>query len=73
LWIAKFPAKEATFKNALSRSARFGLSREDARKIIEQLIATVQKWRNHFEECGLTGKQIDALTPSFDRCNSVKW
>ena len=65
--------REATFENALSRSARFGLSREDARNIIEQLIATVQKWRNHFEECGLPGKQIDALTPSFDRCNSAKW
>ncbi len=65
--------REATFENALSRSARFGLSREDARNIIESLIVTVQKWCKHFEECGLTGKEIDALTPSFDRCNNAKY
>ena len=65
--------REATFENALSRSARFGLSNEDARNIIEHLIVTVQKWCKHFEECGLTGKEIDALTPSFDRCNNAKW
>ena len=63
--------REATLENAMSRSARFGLSKENAQAIISQLIKTTVNWREHYEECGISGREVDILAPSFAICNSV--
>jgi serine/threonine-protein kinase HipA len=60
--------REATFENALSRAARFGLSGKEAAKIVEKLVETVRGWRDHFSLMGCTEMEIQALAPSFSRC-----
>ncbi len=57
--------REATLENALSRSARFGLSKENAQAIISQLIKTTINWREHYEECGISGREVDILADSY--------
>lgn len=59
--------REATQSNALSHAARFGLSLHEAREMVGQLSATVRAWRDHFEQCGVSGHDMDLLTPSFAR------
>lgn len=59
--------REATLANALSHAARFGLSDKEARAVVGQLIETVRTWRNHFEQCGVSGHDLDLLAPSFAR------
>ena len=61
--------REATLENALSRSARYGLSKEDARAIVQQLVEIVSGWREHFEECGVSRRQVEFLAPSFAICD----
>ncbi len=61
--------REATLENALSRSARYGLSKEHARTIVQQLLQTVSGWREHFEECGVSRRQVESLAPSFAICD----
>ena len=60
--------REATLANALSHAARFGLSDKEARAVVEQLLETVRTWRDHFEHCGVSGRDLDMLAPSFSRC-----
>ncbi len=60
--------REATLTNALSHAARFGLSDKEARAVVGQLIESVRSWRDHFEQCGVSGHDLDLLTPSFARC-----
>lgn len=57
--------REATLENALSRSARFGISKKNAQTVIAQLLETTRFWREHYEECGVSGRDADVLAPSF--------
>ena len=57
--------REATLENALSRSARFGISKKNAQTVIAQLLETTRFWREHYEECGVSGREADVLAPSF--------
>ena len=59
--------REATLENAMSRAERFGLTRAEAHAAIEQISKTVRAWREIFEECGVSGRDIDFLAPSFAR------
>lgn len=62
--------REATLENAMSRPERFGLVKEDARMTIEHIFETVRTWREVFEDCGVSGREIDLLEPSFSRCGN---
>lgn len=57
--------KEATIENALSWCERFGLSRPQAIAECDRIWRVVREWRNYFEECGVTGADIDAVSPAF--------
>lgn len=57
--------KEATLTNAVSWSERFGLSHAEAVDEIKAIWLVVREWRNHFEEYGVTGRDIDAVSPAF--------
>jgi len=61
--------REATLENALSRSARYGLSKKHARTIVQHLLETVSGWREHFEACGVSRRQVEFLAPSFSICD----
>lgn len=57
--------KEATLTNALSWCERFGLNHAEAVAEIDTVWRVVREWRNHFEECGVTGQDIDAVSSAF--------
>lgn len=61
--------REASLENALSQSSQFGLTPQNAREIAAQLLEYAGNWRNVFEECGVSGRDIDLLAPSFARCD----
>ncbi|MCF6289526.1 MAG: HipA domain-containing protein [Desulfobacterales bacterium] len=63
--------REATLENGLSRAERFGLVKGEARVIVEEVFETVRTWRGVFEECGVAGREIDLLGPSFSRQETV--
>lgn len=57
--------KEATLGNAISWSERFGLSTTAAIAEIDRIWRVVREWRNYFEEYGVTGDDIDAVSSAF--------
>jgi serine/threonine-protein kinase HipA len=57
--------RQASLENALTRAPRFGISRSEAETTIDLMNAFVGEWREHFEECGVTGRDIDLLSHSF--------
>ena len=61
--------RDATLENALSRSPRYGLSKEDALTIVQQLVEIVSGWREHFKECGVSRRHVEFLAPSFAICD----
>lgn len=61
--------RTATLKNALSRSARFGLTHEAAVREVEYMRDVAIRWREHFESRGVSRRDLDLLAPSFERCN----
>jgi serine/threonine-protein kinase HipA len=63
--------REASLENALSRAVRFGLSHEEARTVVKDLVETAQGWRDHFASAGCTDFEIRALEPSFARCGDI--
>ena len=63
--------RKATLKNAVSRSARFGLSEKNALDRIEQIRATVTRWREYFTEYGVATNEQDMLAPSFQKAEGV--
>lgn len=65
--------REATLANALSRAERFGLTRGEARQTIEQILETARGWRDVFEECGATCREIDLLAPSLALPHNPSW
>jgi len=57
--------RTASVYNLLSQCARFGLTREAARKEIEKMVETVQTWRDHFRACGVSAKDIEYVAPAY--------
>ena len=57
--------RSASIYNLLSQCERFGLTTEAARKEIENVIATVRTWREHFRACGVSEKDVNYMTQAF--------
>lgn len=57
--------RTASLYNLLSQSGRFGLSAEDARQMIDDLVAIVGKWRESFFACGVSARDIELIAPAF--------
>jgi serine/threonine-protein kinase HipA len=55
----------ATLDNALSGYSRFGLTLRDAQEIIDKIWRVVRQWKNHFEEYGVPGNEIEKIAPAF--------
>ena len=56
--------REATLENALSRSAQFGLSEHEAKRLIDGMLATCREWRTCFREAGVSERDIEIVAPS---------
>jgi serine/threonine-protein kinase HipA len=57
--------RTASITNLLSQCERFGLATETARKEIENVVATVRGWREHFLACGVSAKDVGYIAPAF--------
>ena len=57
--------RTASIYNLLSQCERFGLTTETARKEIENIVATVRTWREHFLACGVSSKDVDYMAQAF--------
>jgi serine/threonine-protein kinase HipA len=57
--------RTASAYNLLSQCERFGLTTEAARKEIENVTATIRRWREHFLACGVSSKDIDYIAQAF--------
>jgi len=54
----------ASVYNLLSHAGRFGLSAEDARRKIDQIVAVVRQWRESFFACGVSVQDVDYIAPA---------
>jgi len=57
--------RSASIYNLLSQCERFGLTTEAARKEIENVVAIVRTWREHFRACGVSEKDADNMAQAF--------
>jgi serine/threonine-protein kinase HipA len=57
--------RTASVYNLLSQCHRFGLTTESARKEIEEIVATLKTWREHFRACGVSAKDTDYIAAAF--------
>ncbi len=57
--------REATLVNAVSLSARFGLSRSDALMIVEEMTGNVETWEDHFAAQGVSPVDLEAIRACF--------
>ncbi len=55
----------------LSRVDWFGLSGEEAREIVGDLVETVDGWPDHFRSAGCPDDEIRSLAPSLERLDSM--
>jgi serine/threonine-protein kinase HipA len=51
--------RTASVYNLLSQSGRFGLSAEEARREIDQIVAVARQWRESFFACGVSAQDVD--------------
>lgn len=59
--------REASLENALSMSPRFGLSREEAEKVVDEMRRCVSPWEEHYREHGLSAGDLEAIRGCFIR------
>lgn len=57
--------RTASIFNLLSQCARFGLSREGARNVIDGVVRPLRAWREVFEAEGVAAKDIEYIAPAF--------
>jgi serine/threonine-protein kinase HipA len=57
--------RTASIHNLLSRCERFGLAAEAAKKEIDDIVANVRTWQDHFRSCGVSAKDIEYMAPAF--------
>jgi serine/threonine-protein kinase HipA len=57
--------RTASVFNLVSQCARFGLSPEEARKVIDAIVVVVRTWREVFEEADVAVKDIEYIAPAF--------
>ena len=65
---------EPTLANALTGAAAFGLDREEAASMLEELRAAVgQRWQAAMKDAGLAAGDIERLAPCFAESGSSAW
>lgn len=57
--------RTASIFNLISQCARFGLSTEEARNVIDAIVAVVKTWRDVFREQAVAAKDIEHIAPAF--------
>lgn len=57
--------REASLANAMTLHARFGLTREAAVRIINEVKACTGNWEPHFSRCGVSATDMEAVRACF--------
>lgn len=66
--------KEATLANALTSASNFGLKRDEAAKLLEELRAQVSaSWQGGLSAAGVSDKEIARLANSFAEAGRTDW
>jgi len=58
---------DATLDNALSMSALFSLKKDEAAAAVSAVARVIDEWKEHFAECGVRNRDIDAYAEQIDR------
>lgn len=58
---------DSTLDNALSRTAMFSLTRNEALEELRAVVRVVDGWKQHFETCGVTRGDIESYAEQLDR------
>jgi serine/threonine-protein kinase HipA len=58
---------DSTLANALSMCRMFGLDRGEAIEELSLVARTVDRWRQHFADCGVTRRDIELYAEQIDR------
>ena len=58
---------DSTLANALSMSQMFGLGRNEAIEEVRTVARIVDRWQQHFKECGVTPHDIELCAEQIDR------
>jgi serine/threonine-protein kinase HipA len=58
---------DSTLANALSMSQMFGLARNEAIEEVRNVVHAVDRWQQHFKECGVTRNDIEQYAEQIDR------
>jgi serine/threonine-protein kinase HipA len=59
--------RRASFDNALSMTARFGLSRNEAQNVLNDMTACTRGWEGHYHAHGVAPDDIEAIRACFQR------
>jgi serine/threonine-protein kinase HipA len=57
--------RTASLYNLLSQAGRFGLSAQEARDVINGIVAVIRQWRESFLACGVSAQDIEYIAPAF--------
>lgn len=57
--------REASLANAMSLSARFGLSRNEAEQMLDEMKTCVGKWEEHYLTLGISPSDLEAIRACF--------
>lgn len=58
---------DATLDNAMSECRQFGLTPDQAREQVRQVVAVVNGWQAHFRQAGVQPRDLEALAAAIDR------
>jgi serine/threonine-protein kinase HipA len=58
---------DSTLDNALSQAALFALDRAEAIKEVRAVVRTVDTWKRHFKDCGVSAGDIESYAEQIDR------
>lgn len=56
--------RTASIYNLLSQAGRFGLSADEARREIDNIVAIVRQWRESFFACGVSAQDVEHIAPA---------
>lgn len=57
---------ESSLSNALSQARKFGLSKDSARAIVEDVSTVAQRWKEHFKAAGVIDRDIEQMAQYID-------
>jgi len=60
--------RDATFDNAMSRAAHFGLSPAQADEIIAGMCVKCREWKSVFSQAGLSTRELNVISPAMVNC-----